>query len=94
MDICDLATLVRTSGGCESVASHTQCGLGRTRKFHFDKAVPPEVSSKQTENPNGKFLFSLSAEVVLDKSLGAKPSLAKKSHLLKLNDLKVSEDQS
>lgn len=58
--------------------------------YHFDKAVLSELSSKHTEKPNGKFLFSLNIEVVLDKSLGVKQSFAKKSRLLKLNDLKVS----
>lgn len=62
--------------------------------FPFDKAVPPKFSSKHAEKPNGKVCFSSNTEVVLDKSLGAKQSFAKKSHLLKLNDQKVSEDQS
>lgn len=62
--------------------------------FHFDKVVPPECSSKYTEKPNGKIFFSLNTEVVLDRSLGTKQSFAKQSHFLKLNDLKVAEDQS
>lgn len=61
--------------------------------FPFDKAVPPKFSSKCTEKPNGKVCFSSNTEVLLDKSLGAK-HFAKKSHLLKLNDQKVSDDQS
>lgn len=94
LDICDLATLIRTCGSCESMGSHTQRGLGQTKMFHFDKAVLSELSSKHTEKPNGKILFSLNIEVMLDKSLGTKQSFAKKRRLLKLNYLKVLEDQS
>lgn len=78
LDIRDFATLVRTSGICEGVASYAQCGLGRTRMFHFDKEVPPELSSKHTEKPNGKLLFPLNTEVVSDKSLGQNKVLPKR----------------